>query len=191
MVCIMVFKLRRLNAFFMSIIDHESKRWLPWQCERSLVSQLLGSAAWETAKRTYDVTRTCLNDSSCVINRNDDDDDDEDDGDGNDDDVQLVPSASRQELQHEHWPTLLTCWGRCRVALVDCAVDLHVTGSGTVHSNFWRSVVVIFRSTLGQSRPNKASLKCLSIRMYLCVRTSVRPSVHTKLRRFQCNLACR
>jgi len=43
----------------------------------------------------------------------------------------------------------------------------------------------IIRSTLRQSRPNKAGLKCPS------VPTCVRPSVHKKFLWFQWNLACR
>jgi len=45
----------------------------------------------------------------------------------------------------------------------------------------------VFRSTLRQSRPNKAGLKC----WYVYVRAYVRPSVHKKFFRFQWNLACR
>jgi len=43
----------------------------------------------------------------------------------------------------------------------------------------------LFRSTLWQSQPNKAGLKCLS------VHTCVRPSVHKKFLWFWWNLACR
>jgi len=41
---------------------------------------------------------------------------------------------------------------------------------------------VFIKSTLRQSRPNKAGLKCLF------VRTCVRPSVHEKFLRFKRNL---
>jgi len=51
------------------------------------------------------------------------------------------------------------------------------------------TVVVVFRSTLRQSRPNEAVLRCLSMRMY--VHPSVRLSVHKKFLRFQFYSACR
>ena len=46
-------------------------------------------------------------------------------------------------------------------------------------------LLLYFRSTLRQSRPNKASFSQMS------VRTFVVPSVHKKFLRFQWNLACR
>ena len=64
----------------------------------------------------------------------------------------------------------------------------------------WPNLALALRSTLSQSRPNKASLKCLSIRPYVCtyrtyvhtyVRRYVRPSILKWFLCFRWNLACR
>jgi len=86
------------------------------------------------------------------------------------------------------WPELekFTRWSHILVSFfLDSPSDCCLLDREVRPSLHCTVVCCIFRSTLQQSRPNKAGLKCPS------VKPSVRPSIHKKFLRLQWNLACR